>query len=55
MIHSTRPTLFSLEICFVLLDFEKWGRTDGRATRAKTMITTGRDCGSAEWIKSEQR
>ena len=26
------------EICSVLLDFEKWGRTD----RRKTMITTGR-------------
>ena len=26
------------------------GRTDGRATRVKTIITTGRDWGSAEWI-----
>ena len=38
---STRPdpqsrqqwTLFSIEICFALLDFEKWGRTDGRHLR----------------------
>ena len=39
-------TLFSLEICFVL----KSG--DGRTTCAKTMITTGFDCGSASWIKN---
>ena len=34
MIRSARPTvlpvvsIISLDICFVLLDFEKWGRTD---------------------------
>ena len=26
------------------------GRTDGRTPRAKIVITTGRDCGSASWI-----
>ena len=34
MIHSARPTiwwtLFSFEICFVFLNFEKWGRTEER-------------------------
>ena len=25
----------------------------GRTTHAKILITTGRDCGSAEWIKIE--
>ena len=30
--------------------FEKWGRMDGRTKRAKIMITTSWDCGSAEWI-----
>ena len=25
------------------------GRTDGQTTRAKIVITTGRDCGSASW------
>ena len=28
------------------------GRTDGRKQRAKLMITTCRDCGSASWIKN---
>ena len=32
--------------------FEKWGRTNGRTTCTKIMINTGRDCGSAEWIKN---
>ena len=56
MIHSARPTVpqvaavFSLEVCFVLLHIEKWRRTDGQTTRAKIVITTGRDCGSASWI-----
>ena len=36
MIHAARPTvspvvnIVLLEICFVFLDFEQWGRTDGR-------------------------
>ena len=42
MIHSARPTVPDAisEHCFhfVLLDFEKWGRTDGWMTCAKTMI-----------------
>ena len=39
--HSSE-TLFSL--CFDQLDFERWGRTDGRTDDicAKTMIPTGR-------------
>ena len=35
----------SSEHCFLLFcfsRFEKWGRTDGRTTCAKTMIPTGR-------------
>ena len=57
MIHSVRSTCppvaitISLELCFVLRDFEKWGRTDVQTTRAKIVITTGRECGSASWIK----
>ena len=56
MIHSTRLTQFRqyvyvkhcvASLCFVLLDFEKWGRTEVRTTREKTVITTGRDWGSA--------
>ena len=61
MIHSARPTVSSVEtIVFAwnLFCFEYWGRTrtyrrtDGRTTCAKTMITTGRDFGLAEWIKN---
>ena len=59
MIHSGRHTqsrqkrsLFSLESCFVLIDFEKWGgRTYVQTPRAKIVTTTGRDCGWASWIK----
>ena len=55
MIHSARPTVSPVAnivfCCFVLLDFEKWGRT----TCAKTMIPTDRDCGSAEWIKNGRK
>ena len=29
-----------LESCFVLVDFEKWGRTDVQTTCAKIVITT---------------
>ena len=57
MIHSARPTVSLVATivlcCFVLLDLKSGdGRTNGRTTCAKIMITTGRDCGSAEWIKS---
>ena len=62
---STRPdpqslqlwTLFSLEICFVLLDFEKWGnfwRTDGqheRKQRSLPALTVGRSSGSKYFEK----
>ena len=59
MIHSTRPTVSSVATiifcCFVLLDLKSGdgltdGRTNGWTTCAKIMITTSRDCGSAEWI-----
>ena len=49
-IHSFASSEYCFHF-FVLLEFEKWGRTDGRTTYAKTMIPTGRDCGLAEWIK----
>ena len=45
----------SSEHCFLLFcfsRFEKWGRTDGRTTCAKTMIPTGRDFGLAKWINN---
>ena len=52
MIHSARPTVSPVAttiICrFVLLDLKSG---DGRTICAKIMITTGRDCGSVEWIK----
>ena len=56
MIHSARPTVSPVATiifcCFVLLDLKSTdGRTNGRTTCAKIMITTGRDCGSADWIK----
>ena len=57
MIHSSRPAgsdhYFRLKI--VLCDFEKWGRTCTyvQTTRAKIVITTGRDCWSTSWIKKE--
>ena len=54
MIHSARPTFTTVAItiftCFVLRDFEKWGH--GRTPRGKIVIATGRDCGSASWIKN---
>ena len=58
MIHSARPTVyrelcFRLKFCFVLLDFRSGdGRTDNTC---KTMITTSRDCGSAEWINKLEK
>ena len=53
VIHSARPTvsMASSDHCFLLFcfaRFEKWW--DGQHVR-KIMITTGRDCGLAEWIK----
>ena len=38
MIHSARPTVSPVvnivfSLCFVLLDFEKWGLTDGLTDR----------------------
>ena len=45
--HASSKHCFLL-FCFAR--FEKWGQTDGRTTCVKTMIPTGSDCGSAEWI-----
>ena len=55
MIHLARPIVASSKHCLLLFcysRFEKWRRTDGRTTCAKTMIPTGRDFGLAEWIKN---
>ena len=58
MIHSARPTvppvviIFSCDICFIFAIFWKVGTDVQMETCAKIMITTGRDCGSAEWINS---
>ena len=62
MIHSARPTVPQVEITiltwnlFCFLRFSKVGTdgwTDGQASRAKIMITTGRDCGSVFWINNK--
>ena len=50
MIHSVSPqSRPAVKICFVLVDFEKWGRTDVqtyiRTTSMNIMITTGQECG----------
>ena len=55
MIHSARPTVSpraNILFTWNLFCFETWGRTNGWTTCAKTMITIGRDCGSASWINS---
>ena len=51
--HSLASSKHCFHLKFVfLLDFKKWGRMYVRTTRrTKAMITTGLDCGSAEWIK----
>ena len=41
-LRPTHITPGSEDICFIWLDFEKWGRTDGRTRREKTAITTVR-------------
>ena len=48
--HSLTSSDYYTDLKVVLRDFEKWGLTDEQTTRAKTMITTGRDCWWAEWI-----
>ena len=57
MIHSASSTLsrqerslFSLEIV-LFSRFPKWRSAGRRTTCVKTMITTSRDCWSAEWIE----
>ena len=58
-IHSAWPTVspVSREHCIRLTFVLFWevGWTDARTTCAKTMITTSRDCGSAEWIKKQMK
>ena len=53
VIHKARttvsPTLFSLDICFVLLYFENWGRTDWKHVQKQwslPALTVGRPNGS---------
>ena len=58
MIHSVRPTVsLVVNIVFTwnLLCFARFWKVcgDGRTTCVKRMITIGRDCGSAEWIKRQ--
>ena len=54
MIYSARPIVLpvvNIVFAWNLFCFENWdGRTYEQTTCAKTMITTGRDCGSASWI-----
>ena len=53
MIHLARPTVLLVantiltRKLFCVTRFEKWGRTYGRTTCVKIVITTGRDRGSA--------
>ena len=60
MIHSAKPTVspvVNIVFAWKLFCFARFwkvgtdGRTYERTTCAKTMITSGRDSGSAEWIK----
>ena len=61
MIPSARPIVPTnsdhyFQATFVLRYFEKWGRLVVRTeTCAKILITTGRDCGAAEWINFLQK
>ena len=58
MIHSARATVVRIEICFVLLHIEKWGRTYVRTYRRMDnmcenndhipAVTVGRPSGSKE-------
>ena len=55
MIHSDRPTIspiMNIVFTWNLFCFDRFCTRDVRTTCVKTMITTGRDCGSAEWIKN---
>ena len=47
-------TILSLEICFVLRDFEKVEK-EGQTPRVKIVITTGLDCGWASWINCKEK
>ena len=51
-VSSDRYSCLNVLFCEILNS--GWQRTDGRTdvqtTRAKIVITTGRDCGSASWI-----
>ena len=47
--HNLASSEHYFRLKFVLF-CEKWERSYERTTCAKTIINTGRDCGSAEWI-----
>ena len=53
MIHSVRPTVSPLFLlCIVLLDFEKWGRTDGDMCKTYDLcVTVGWPSGSNRAFK----
>ena len=64
MIPSVRPTVPTsidhyFQATFVLRYFEKWewtyGQTYTDGNMCEKMITTGLDCGAAEWIKTKIR
>ena len=48
-------TLFSLEICFVLLNFEKWGQMDEKCMKAIITLKVGRPSGSKRNVLSYLR
>ena len=53
MIHSARPTVSpvaKIVLHFILLNFEKWGRTDDVS---ESNDPSGRNCGLAKWIKNK--
>ena len=53
MIHSASPQM-AVKICFLLVDFEKCVQRDKRTDNmCEYSDHSGRDCGSAEWIKQE--
>ena len=53
MIHSARPTVSPVVnivfTCYVLLDFEKWGRTDMCENSDPYRLTAGWPSGSITW------
>ena len=51
MIRSARPTVSPVASIVFAWNLFRFVRTNGWTTCAKTLIATGRGCGSAEWIK----